>query len=105
MVRPHNQGTSQSRAHPLFALFWLDEPARTSAGDGVTSIRLAGLDLARVLATSAMNIRYHEPDRLARQLPLAEHVAQVVPVYALRYARRYTLLEQVAREIRGRVCS
>ncbi len=45
MVRPHNLGTSQSRAHPLFALFWLDEPARTSAGDAVTSIRLAGLDL------------------------------------------------------------
>lgn len=105
MVRPHNQRTSQNRAHPLSALFWLDEPDRTSAGDAVSSIRLGGLDLARVLTTSAMNIRYHAPDRLARQLLLAEHVAQVVPVYALRYARRYTLLEQVSREIRGRACS
>lgn len=105
MVRPHKQRTSQSRAHPLSALFWLDEPARTSAGDAVSSIRLAGLDLARVLTTSAMNIRYHAPDRLARQLLFAEHVAQAIPVYALRYARRYALLEQVAREVRGRTCS
>ena len=109
MVQPHGQlhgqMTSHCPVHPLSALFWLGEPGRTSAADAVSSIRLAGLDLARVLTTSAMNIRYQAPDRLARQLLFAEHVAQVVPVYALRYARRYTLLEQVAREVREKACS
>ena len=89
MVQPHNkQMTSQCLLHPLSALFWLGEPGRTSTADTVSSTRLTGLDLARVLTTSAMNIRYHAPDRLARQLLFAEHLAQVVPVYALRYPTR-----------------
>jgi len=105
MVQPRSQMTSQRPVYPLSALFWLGEPGRTSAGDAVSSTRLAGVELAQVLTTSAMNIRYRAPDRLARQLLFAEHVARVVPVYALRYARRYALLEQVARAVREGACS
>lgn len=102
MVQPNKQVAGQHLPKPLSALFWLGEPGLPSTPDAVSSTRLAGLDLARVLTASAMNIRYHAPDRLVRQLQFAERVAQVLPVYALRYARRYSLLEQVAREIRVR---
>ena len=105
MVQPHNkQMNSQCMLRPLSALFWLGEPGRTSTANAVSSTRLTGLDQARVLTTSAMNIRYHAPDPLARQLLFAEHVAQVVPLYALRYARRYIQPDQVAREVHERAC-
>lgn len=73
------------------------EPGRTSPADAISSTRLAGFDRVRVLTTSSMNIRYRALDRLAWQFLYAEHVAQEVFFYALRYARRYALLEQVAR--------
>ncbi len=73
-----------------------DEPGRTSPADAISSTR-AGFELVRVLTTSSMTIRYRALDRLAWQFLSAEHVAQEVFFYALRYARRYALLEQVAR--------
>jgi hypothetical protein len=62
--------------------------------------RLAGLELMRLLTASAMDIRNHTPDRLARQLSFAQRVAQTVPVHALRYALRYELLDRVAEQVR-----
>ncbi len=84
----------------LVALFWLDEPPAASTAADVSAGRLAGLELMRVLTASAMDIRNHTPDRLARQLAFAQRVARTLPVHALRYGRRYALLGQVAEQIR-----
>jgi hypothetical protein len=100
MVQPHAPMPGRHVPQPLAALFWLGEPEQPSAPDAVTATRLAGLDLARVLTSSAMNIRYYAPDRLTRQLQFAERVAHVLPVHALHYARDYPLLDRVAAEIR-----
>jgi hypothetical protein len=99
MVKPHERPAGQHPPQPLCALFWLDEPKQLSTPDAVSSTRLAGLDLARALFASTMNTRLHAPDRLTRQLRFAERVARVLPVYALRYARSYSVLGQVAREL------
>ncbi|MBI3197788.1 MAG: hypothetical protein HYZ40_09835 [Rhodospirillales bacterium] len=100
MVQPHAPTPGRHAPQPLAALFWLGDDELPSAPGTVTSTRLAGLDLARVLTASAMNIRYYAPDRLTRQLQFAERVAHALPVHALHYARSYPLLEQVAAEIR-----
>ncbi|MDP1964701.1 MAG: hypothetical protein Q8K93_21170 [Reyranella sp.] len=100
MVRPHAPTPERHVPRPLAALFWLGEPAPSSASDVVTTRRLKGIDLARVLTSSAMNIRYFAPDRLIRQLQFAERVAHVLPVHALSYARDYPLLGRIAAEIR-----
>ena len=73
------------------------ERGPTSPADAISSTWLAGSEPVRVLTTSSMNIRYRVLDRLAWQFLFAEHVAQEVFFCALRYARRYALLEQVAR--------
>lgn len=103
MVQPHAPGPERRASRPLSALFWLDEPDLLPAESTVTSTRLAGIELARALTVSAMEIRYYAPDRLTRQMRFVERLTQVLPVYALRYARSYSLLEQVAGEIRRRV--
>jgi len=99
MVRPHAPMAGRRAPYPLAALFWLGD-AVPEVVAGVTSARLAGIDLARAITASAMNIRYYAPERLTRQLQFAERVAHSVPVHALRYARSYPLLERVAAEIR-----
>jgi hypothetical protein len=99
MVEPvaaHRRDTPR----PLAALFWLDEPPAPSSSDEVSVSRLAGLELMRLLTASAMDIRNHTPNRLARQLAFVQRVARTVPVHALRYARHYGLLARVAEQIR-----
>jgi len=103
MMRPHAPEPGRCASRSLSALFWLDEPDLPSAGLTVTSARLSGIELARTLTVSAMEIRYYAPDRLTRQLRFVERLAHMLPVYALRYGRSYSLLEQVAGEIRRRV--
>jgi len=105
MVRPHTPLPGGQAPQPLSALFWLDEPEPASLPVDVSSTRLSGIDLARALTVSAMEIRYYAPDRLTRQMRFAERLAHVLPVYALRYARNYSLLERVGGEIRRRVAS
>jgi hypothetical protein len=90
----------RDRPRPLSALFWLDEPPADAPSDEVSVSRLAGLELMRLLTASAMDIRNHTPARLARQLSFAQRVAQTVPVHALRYGRRYELLDRVAEQVR-----
>lgn len=99
MVEPRDGAADRRTPRPLAALFWLGEPAPPS--DEVRVTRLGGVELARVLLSSAMNIRYHAPDRLMRQMRFAEQVARTMPVYALSYARRYELLGRVADALRG----
>lgn len=101
MLQPAAVSSARRAPRPLDALFWLAESPPTS--DAVTAERLAGVDLARTLTASAMNIRYFAPDRLERQFRFAERVARTVPVHMLSYARRYELLDRVIAEIRRAV--
>jgi hypothetical protein len=103
MIRPHASGPERRASRPLAAMFWLGEPDLPSAEFTVTSTRLAGIELARALTVSAMEIRYYAPDRLTRQMRFVERLTHVLPVFALRYARSYSLLEEVADEIRRQV--
>lgn len=84
----------------LDALFWLGKPGEITPDAPATARRLGGIELARALISSAMNIRYHAPDRLERQMRFAEKLAQVLPVYALEYPRSFAVLDQVSSEIR-----
>lgn len=98
MVEPHGDEADRREPRPLSAMFWLGDPPLPS--DEVRAERMAGTALARVLLSSAMNIRYHAPDRLARQMRFATQVAETVPVHALVYPRRHELLGRVDGEIR-----
>ncbi|CAN5867631.1 hypothetical protein BH11PSE3_BH11PSE3_08070 [soil metagenome] len=98
MVQPPALAVRRRSPRPIDALFWLGDAPPTS-GD-VTIKRLAGIELARAITASAMNIRYFAPDRLTRQFRFAERVARTVPVHALAYPRRYELLDRVIAEIR-----
>jgi hypothetical protein len=102
MVQPEDTVGSRRTPPPLTALFWLGDepPADSSAAGEVNTARLRGMELMRVLTSSAMNIRDYSPPRLARQLRFAERVAQTLPVHALVYPRNYELLGRVAEEIR-----
>lgn len=99
MVEPRIPQPSRRAPRPLKTLFWLGDPQTPPESDEVSATRLAGMELARALTASAMDIRYYAPDRLARQLQFAERVARTVPVHALCYARRYALLDRVVEEI------
>lgn len=102
MVQPDDAVGSRRTPLPLAALFWLGDPTdEAPAANAVSAARLGGLELMRVLTSSAMNIRDHTPQRLARQLRFAERVAQTLPVHALAYPRDYELLGRVADEIRS----
>ena len=105
MVRPPSSAAAVDGPPPLAALFWLGDTEFLPSPDSVSSSLLTGLDLAQVLIGSAMNIRLQEPDRLVRQLKFAQHLAQVVPVYSVSYARRFELLDRVAREMLARIRS
>lgn len=103
MVQPEDAVGSRREPQALTALFWLgdEQPAGSSVIGQVSAVRLGGMELMRVLTSSAMNIRDYSPPRLARQLRFAERVARALPVHALVYPRDYGLLGRVADEIRG----
>ena len=105
MVRPASSAAAVDDPRPLAALFWLGDTELLPSPDTASSSPLTGLALAQVLIGSAMNIRFQSPDRLVRQLKFAQHLAQVLPVYSLSYARRFELLDQVAREMLERMRS
>lgn len=103
MVRPDDRTGSRREPLPLAALIWLGNrpPEQGSGATGVSVSRLGGLELIRVLTSSAMNIRDYAPQRLARQLRFVEQVARTVPVFALVYPRDYARLADVADRIRS----
>jgi hypothetical protein len=94
------EAVPERRHRRLDALFWLGKPGEVAAGASPSARRLGGIELARVLIYSAMNIRYLAPERLERQMRFAEKVATALPVYALEYPRDFAALDQVSREIR-----
>jgi hypothetical protein len=99
MVEPSTAAPAPRMPRPLSTLFWLGEPAAPTP-ERVSLERMAGADLVRRLIASAMNIRYHAPERLARQLRFSEHIARTLPVYALNYPRKLDVMERVVEEIR-----
>lgn len=88
------------REWPLAALFWIGDE-RAPPDEPVSARRLAGTELAKILLSSAMNLRYQAIDRLARQMAFAERLAANVPVHALRYPRTFAAMDRVVAEIRG----
>lgn len=112
LVQP-SPTANDGKPRRLDALFWLGKPGEAAAGAIPTSVpisvpaarRLTGNELARALISSAMNIRYHAPDRLARQMRFAESVAALLPVHALDYPRSFATLDRVTTEIRRAVAA
>jgi len=100
MVQPRRTIPPQRPPVRLSALFHLADPAEySSAGATVSSSRLTGVELAKVLISSAMDNRYAEARRLTRQIEFATRLAGALPIYELRYPRSFDVMEDVAAEI------
>jgi len=99
MVRPREAGRRQVAPVPLAGLYYIGELPGQRPPVAVSSARLSGLELVRVILSSSMDDRYAAPDRLARQMAFAARLASVLPVYALRYPRRFDVMDEVAAEI------
>ena len=103
VLQPRASHRDVVRQHwPLAALFWIgDDTAKPD--EEVSALRLTGAELAKVLLSSAMNLRYQKIDRLARQMAFVERLAARVPVYALRYPRTFAAIDRVVAEIQRAV--
>ena len=88
-----------STGTPLAALHYLGDLPGRAAPTGVSAIRLPGREVMQVLLSSAMDDRNVSPERLARQLRFAGRLSSAVPIHALRYPRRFDLMDDVAAEI------
>lgn len=100
MVKPRPAGRQSSAPVPLAALFYIGALADYSAPSTVAAVPLAGLELAKVILSSAMDDRYTPPERLARQMAFVARLTRTLPVYALRYPRRFEVMDEVAACIR-----
>jgi len=105
MLQPLAPATIERAARrewPLAALFWIgDDQGRPD--EAASARRLAGTELAKVLLSSAMNLRYQAIDRLARQMAFVERLAAHVPVHTLRYPRTFAAMDRAVAEIRRAV--
>lgn len=99
MVRPRETGRVRSGPLPLGGLFYIGELPGQPRPAAVSSARLSGLDLAKVILSSSMDDRYIAPDRLVRQMAFAAQLSRTLPVYALRYPRSFDVMDEVAAEI------
>ena len=99
MVRPRKEVRRHRPPSRLAALFHIGSPDDDTI-TAISSARLNGLELARTLMSSAMDTRYARSSRMERQIRFAARVADLLPVYALRYPRTVEALDGVAREIR-----
>lgn len=99
MVRPRDAGRSWAGSVPLAALFYLGDLPGWPLPEAVSAVRLAGLELARVVISSSMDDRYTPSGRLARQMAFAARLARTLPVYSLRYPRSFDVMDEVAVEI------
>jgi len=101
MVEPRPKAVPRRQATRLAALFHLGDPDERPPADGaVSASRLAGVHLAKALLSSAMDNRYCQTPRLARQIEFARRLAATLPVYALRYPRSFDAMAEIAGEIR-----
>jgi hypothetical protein len=99
MVRPRDADRLRVGPLPLAGLYYLGELPGQPLPETVSAVRLAGLELARVLISSSMDDRYTPPGRLARQMGFAARMARILPIYALRYPRSFDVMDEVAAEI------
>ena len=101
VVRGEHVAVHVHHLRRLDALFWLGNAVEEGdEGPDVRASRMSGAALLKALLASAMNIRYHAPERLGRRLRFVEQVARVVPVYDLEYRRDFALMPRVAQEMR-----
>jgi len=105
MVRPRDTGRVRSGPLPLSGLYYIGELPGQRRPDTVSSLRLSGLDLAKVILSSSMDDRYTAPNRLARQMAFAAQLSRLLPVYALRYPRSFDVMDDVAAEIHRTMAS
>jgi hypothetical protein len=98
MVQPRRELRRQRAPSRLAALLHLGDPDDDTILD-VSSARLSGLELALTLMSSAMDTRYEGSGRMEQQLRFVARIADLLPVYALRYPRTASALDGVAREI------
>lgn len=99
MVRPRKEARGHRPPSRLAALFHIGSPDDDKV-TAISSARLNGLELAKTLMSSAMDTRYAKSSRMERQIRFAARVADLLPIYALRYPRTVEALDGVAREIR-----
>ena len=99
MVKPRAAGRQRSAPLPLAALYYIGDLSGRPASQEVTAFRLAGLELAKVVLSSAMDDRYTPPARLARQMAFVARLTRCLPIYAIRYPRRFDVMDQVAAHI------
>lgn len=99
MVRPRKEVRRRRSPSRLAALFHIGSPDDDTI-TAISSARLNGLELAKTLMSSAMDTRYASSRRMERQIRFAARVADLLPIYALRYPRTVEALDGVAREIR-----
>ena len=99
MVKPRTAGQEGSAPVPLAALYYIGELAGWPAPSAVAALPLTGLELARVVLSSAMDDRYTPPARLAQQMAFAARLARTLPVYALRYPRSFDVMDEVEAQI------
>lgn len=100
MVQPRETAKVGRPPMRLSVLFHIGDPDEQGEIEGVSSMRLAGVDLATIVISSTMDTRYALPSRLARQIRFAARLADVLPVYQLRYPRHFDIMDKVADEIR-----
>ena len=99
MVRPREAGRVRSGPLPLAGLYYIGELPGQPRPAAVSSARLSGLELAKVILSSSMDDRYTLPNRLARQMAFAAQLSRMLPVYSLRYPRSFDVMDEVAAEI------
>lgn len=103
MIQPRSTIPEHRTPLPLVALFHLGEPGQVPPGGAISMSRMKGVELTLALISSTMDDRYVAPDRLARQMAFVARLLDSLPVYALRYPRRFDVMDQVADMIRRTV--
>ena len=105
MIRPNRESRPSFLSVPLAALFHLGDGADYSETVEISAVRLAGIEFARRIISSAMENRYSAPTRLLRQIDFAARLAESLPVYELKYPRAFDRLSDVAAQIRTLVAT
>lgn len=99
MIRPGAVDRRESHGVPLAALYFLGDLPGQAPVEEVEAIALYGLDRVRVLLASAMDDRNTSPSRLARQMAFVSELSSKLPLFHLRYPRRFEVMDRVAAEI------
>jgi hypothetical protein len=100
MLQPRATIPTHRLPIPLSCLFHLGDPDQVPPDGEISASRMTGADLAIALISSTMDDRYAAADRLTRQMAFVSRVSRTLPVYALRYPRRFDIIDQVTAVLR-----